>query len=377
MKIGIITFHASFNYGSMLQAYALHKVLSDMGHNVEIVNFRSSEHKEVYHYPIYFKSREYSKVHLLLHYMTHPVSIYHHIRKWNRFNEFLNEYLVHTREFHTVDELRNNNFQYDYIVVGSDQIWNINCRDFSEAYWGTFCGNKTRIIAYAPSMGPTPEMLKLDSFKENAPRFHAVSVREERAYNYLKDNNVFQKISLTLDPTLLLNTSVFDQIDNRRPLVEGDYAYFYEPYTKPRFLKIALNIGEQFGYKIVIDRVYPDRYIKDHKNVLFYTNTGPKEFLNLLRHAKLVIGHSLHAVLFSILYKKDFYALDGDKDSRMNYIMNALGLERRFVSIENPLLLENTHIDYWDSVYEKYELLKENSLSFLKEALSNDSCLYE
>ena len=154
-------------------------------------------------------------------------------------------------------------------------------------------------------------------------------------------------------------------------LIEGDYAYFYEPYTKPRFLKIALNIGEQLGCKIVIDRIYPDRYIKDHKNVLFYTNTGPKEFLNLLKHAKLVIGHSLHAVLFSILYKRDFYALDGDKDSRMSYIMNALGLERRFVSIENPLLLENTHIDYWNSVYEKYELLKENSLSFLKDALSN------
>ena len=35
MKIGILTFHRAHNYGAMLQAYALHKVLSDKGHNVE------------------------------------------------------------------------------------------------------------------------------------------------------------------------------------------------------------------------------------------------------------------------------------------------------------------------------------------------------
>ena len=32
MKVGIITFHASHNYGSMLQAYALQQTVLRLGH---------------------------------------------------------------------------------------------------------------------------------------------------------------------------------------------------------------------------------------------------------------------------------------------------------------------------------------------------------
>lgn len=40
MKIGIITFHASHNCGSMLQAYALCKVLRDEYHqDAELIDF--------------------------------------------------------------------------------------------------------------------------------------------------------------------------------------------------------------------------------------------------------------------------------------------------------------------------------------------------
>ena len=40
-KVGIITFHASHNYGSMLQAYALQQTVLGMGLDCEIINFRT------------------------------------------------------------------------------------------------------------------------------------------------------------------------------------------------------------------------------------------------------------------------------------------------------------------------------------------------
>ena len=40
MKIGIVNFHPSSNYGGMLQYYALQTVLERMGHDVELVNRR-------------------------------------------------------------------------------------------------------------------------------------------------------------------------------------------------------------------------------------------------------------------------------------------------------------------------------------------------
>ena len=57
MKIGIITFHAAFNYGSMLQAYAMQTFLERQGHHVEIVNFRPLSQKKGYSKPIDFTTK--------------------------------------------------------------------------------------------------------------------------------------------------------------------------------------------------------------------------------------------------------------------------------------------------------------------------------
>ena len=369
MKIGIITFHASFNYGSMLQAYALHKVLSDMGHDAEIINFRSAAQREMYHHPINLSSKEWSKLHMLMHYLSHTSKYLSQIRKWNKYNVFLKKYLVHTKEFHTVEELKVHDFQYDYLFIGSDQIWNINCRDFSEAYWGNFCNEKVKKVSYAPSMGRNPESLDTDYIKNSLNNFCAVSVREPRTKALLINNNIFTDVSLTLDPTLLLQPSDYSTFVGNEPLVKDDYIYFYDPFVRPEFLKMALSIGKMKGIKIVVDRTYPSNAFRGFDNVLFKIEVGPKEFLNLIKYSKLVIAHSLHAVIFSVMFKKDFYALDGDKDSRMNYILNALGLGKRAVSTADCILHEKSSIDYWDSVYEKYELLKMNSFSFIKETL--------
>ena len=47
-KVGIVTFHASHNYGSCLQAYALQHAISDLGFVCEIINFRTDIQKEIY-----------------------------------------------------------------------------------------------------------------------------------------------------------------------------------------------------------------------------------------------------------------------------------------------------------------------------------------
>ena len=38
--IGILTFHRASNYGAVLQAYALQKVISDLGREAVIVDYR-------------------------------------------------------------------------------------------------------------------------------------------------------------------------------------------------------------------------------------------------------------------------------------------------------------------------------------------------
>lgn len=371
MRIGIITFHASFNYGSMLQAYALHKVLTDMGHDVEIINFRSAEQREMYRFPVRFTSPEWSKLHMLMHYVKHFRLYFHKIRKWNRYNSFLNKYLTHTKEFHTFEELKQYEFDYDYLVIGSDQIWNTRCYDFNEAYLGNFCKKNIKKISYAASMGANPELLCMDNFILNLKDYYAVSVREERTKCCLFKSNAYPKISLALDPTLLLEKFDYDNLclKLKDPLYKGEYVFFYDPFYRPQYLEIAINLVAKLGYTLVIDRTYPKKCYGHYSNLVFYTNVGPIEFINLVKHAKLILAHSLHGVLFSIIYKKDFFALNGDADSRMSYILKVLGLESRAINIDNPNIHTNLQIDIWDSVYEKYSLLKKDSYSFLKNYL--------
>ena len=40
MKIGILTFHSAYNFGAVLQCYALFSTLTELGHNVEVIDYR-------------------------------------------------------------------------------------------------------------------------------------------------------------------------------------------------------------------------------------------------------------------------------------------------------------------------------------------------
>ena len=56
MKIGIITFHAAMNYGSVLQAFALQEYLRSRGNDVRIIDFRSAVQQRLYPAPVSFGS---------------------------------------------------------------------------------------------------------------------------------------------------------------------------------------------------------------------------------------------------------------------------------------------------------------------------------
>ena len=48
MKIGILTYHRSHNYGALLQAIALRHVLEEMGHEVTFIDYWPAYHRHLY-----------------------------------------------------------------------------------------------------------------------------------------------------------------------------------------------------------------------------------------------------------------------------------------------------------------------------------------
>ena len=68
------------------------------------------------------------------------------------------------------------------------------------------------------------------------------------------------------------------------------------------------EIGVRYNYSIV--------YINDVKSP-FYTKTRPDEFLYWISHSKLVVTDSFHAIVFSIIFRKAFLAVNRSDGKNM------------------------------------------------------------
>ena len=141
MKIGILTFHAAHNYGSMLQAYALQRFLKDHGHEPEFINFRSKVQKLMYAHPFDFRYKYMVKetVYNALH---HPQTLWPRYMRWEKHEKFIKQHLSLSQEYNTEEEIKQCADNYDLIIVGSDQIWNTNALDFSTVYFADFSNTK-------------------------------------------------------------------------------------------------------------------------------------------------------------------------------------------------------------------------------------------
>lgn len=371
MKIGIITFHASFNYGSMLQAWALQTFLEKQGHEVKIINYRQKSQKTGYDKPITFSSLPNVK-RSVKRILLAPATIGSLYRKWNLFDRFMQRWLNLTEEYNTLDELKQAHFGLDVLITGSDQIWNTTVFDFSEAYFGTFVDGNTMKIAYAPSMGPTPESQDVAYLKKLLNGYKAVSVREERTRNFLEDNSICGNVCVVLDPTMLLDAADYNVLYDKKPLIDGQYVFYYTPGFGPRheFLREAAYIGKQLGLPVVCDNCYTPGALRGYYNVHPHVATGPAEFLNLVKNATVVCGASFHLMVFSIIFHKDFYCMNGDVDSRMNNLMKTLCLEDRIWSITDKGRNRIAPTEYTAASAEAYLREKSKSQEFLKDALT-------
>ena len=365
MRIGVITFHASHNYGSMLQAWALQTYLAKLGHVVEIVNYRSKIQRSIYHKPISI-SRGDVALASVKRLLLYPQSILPLYKKWLLFEDFLDKELKTYYEFHSIDQLSSLKDRYDLLICGSDQLWNTNAPDSGEAYFGNwFCGKK---ISYAASLGQEPEDCNCEFLRQQIRGFDAVSLREQRSLDFLLRNEIIQNGCIACDPTLLLDACNYDSLIYDEPLIKGDYVFFYTPVVLPyAYFDIASDIGRELGCKIVTDKAYYPKDIKKYGNIQSYIPTGPKEFLNLIRHATCVCGGSFHLQVFSILFQKDFYCINGDKDSRTNHLMNQFGLQGRIISLSKPKQRAPLKVNYQNGIEQALQEYRKASIQFLNQ----------
>ena len=368
MKIGILSFHASHNFGSMLQNYALQQFLIAKGHVVETINLRNEKQKYMYHHPLHKGRRNPTLFYQLARYAD-PKWLVSECKRWNIFESFLHDKIILSKEYNNWDSIKKDLVpsKYDAIIVGGDQIWNISCYDFDWSYYLPDNIKPIIKIAYGPSFGNSVKNIQKDDnqvtkIKQYLDDFNFISVRESDASNYLQ-KLLKKSIPVVADPTLLVDPCVFQKLI-KEPIIKEPYIYYYTPPHTADYEaeNLAITLANQLGIKIVTS--YP-RFFK--KNQMQSVVSGPIEFLNLVKNAKIIVGKSFHLIIFSLIFHRDFITLKRKKEARINSFLNILNIAgRNMESIDDYQHLKEIN---YKNVDERLLHFKNESTQFLEEAL--------
>jgi len=357
MKIGILTFHRAHNYGAVLQAYALQEVLSSMGHTVKFIDYRNNDLLEVYKILVLRRFVTQRGA----HFIKELKILCTRFQRSNAFNRFIDNYLHIEQDFSS----ENLNLNYDFIFVGSDQVWNFHLtKGFDHYYWGLFkqVGSKLKIVSYAASM----EVANLSAADKNQIELHLrnfsfLSVREDSLMDSLKPLTT-KMLSVVTDPTLLLGTQLWAKIAVK-PNISKPYLLLYQVRANSKNEELAKRISKELN----LDLIFLSARI-DEKNSKVSKSASPAEYLGLFKNASFVLCSSFHGTVFSILFKVPFYSImmnDG-KDSRSISLLKSLDLMNRSITYEDKFI--NDPID-WIQVESRLDEVKKISIEYIKESL--------
>lgn len=337
MKIGIITFHRAINYGSILQAYALSRFLRDeVGeNNVEVIDYQNCAQKKIY------KLFEFPKnIKSALRDIQTFANICALRRKYKKFEEFAICKLGLTAKKYGESDivaLSNDSKKYTHLISGSDQIWNVKCADFDENYFLTFNENAKK-IAYAPSLGRLDfANAEKEFIRCNVKSYDALSSREKISAGYLR-KLCGREVECVLDPVFLLPASRWNKIA-AKPADSEKYILCYFIGNVPGMRRFAKGLSRKTGLKAI-------SIIKNLRDIFsgFETrlDADPQDFLGLISNAEYVVTDSFHAVSFSLIYHRNFWAFSpsesaGERGSwtRIPNLLNIAGLENRILNADN------------------------------------------
>ena len=349
MKILLLTYFASDNYGAVLQTYATIKVLEQQGHEVQLANYiipepRHSWAKVVLLYPKHLKFERFR-------------------RKW-----FCNI----SRPYRTFEDLQVDPPVADCYLVGSDQTWNpFISKEKSKGFFLDFGDDNAFRASYAASFGLSEWMdskwICFDEAKQFLERFNLVSVRESSGLFLLREKFEIKNVSQVIDPVLMF--CHYDELTGS--IIQGDELILYKLVNSVNFYQRALQIS-----KCLECSVRSIGSIRIIKGVSCSYPESIEGWIRRIASARYVITDSFHGTVISLLYHRQFVVCVGNPElvTRIQSLLSLLGLEDRLFyddeSVDNMIRCLDTPINY-DVIDEKLQSLRKESITYLVQLDSN------
>lgn len=345
MDVKIITCHNVYNYGASLQAYALQETIKTMGQSCEIVDYNPWYLYDRYQFwNIGNKKWEKNLFTKFVYYIGKFPDKLRLERRKHCFEKFNDGYFNMTKErYYTHEELQQ--CACDVLICGSDQIWNPLVENGNDgAFFGEYLKTK-KVISYAASIGvdKIPEEKKV-WFKSKLNGLAAVSVRERSVQNELQGLGI-PDVKWCIDPVYLLDKrSWIEKLKLKLNTEKYMLIYMFEGDKQSE--EIIRFAAEKMSLKIY--SINSSRCSFADRN---FHISGPKEFLELLMNATIILTNSFHGVAFSIIFRKQFWTLERKGlNRRIADMLDFAGLDNRVLTKANVKEINlQEKIDYVDA----------------------------
>lgn len=349
MNIKIITCHYAYNYGAVLQTYALYTYLKLEGHNVQVINYR----------PWYYKGSTSSK-NIFRRLLRKILRVPDNIKSEKVFYDYLKQNIKMSAEYSSYKELLSANLKSDLFIAGSDQIWNTNLPNGKDlAFYLDFVKSGKR-VAYAASLGmDSISKYDITFFKKHLKNFNNISVREITAKKLLKQIGI-DNVEVVLDPVYLLSSEEWKSKEEKPKFkYTGKYVLIYGFNHQKEIFKDAKIYAEKYGYMLYsVNTFWEDILMRCDQ---YFWNCTPFEFIYLINHAECIFTNSFHGLSFSLIFNKPVY-LYQKKDTGNSRMMDLI----KILNIDEKKLLYN---DMFDEKFIDYNQVNKNISSKRKESI--------
>lgn len=385
MKVAILTFSKTTNYGAALQCYALSSFIQNAGHEVIIFNAPLDSEEAINVSLIRLICRKVKKTlkKIILSNKQSNSEFVRYSRSekekkediyWDKqvrllFESFSQTYLPpFTKELKNEQDFKEQYPQADLYIVGSDQVWNLSItQSQKKIFFFSFLKDEAR-ISYAASFGGSTQWSgspeETQEINQLLKKFKGISVRENSGISILHDIFHLNGVEV-LDPTLLLSSIEYDKLAEKSNLEASQDLYAYKFIINDIWLETLKFISEETESKLRMDCETIQL-----PNVPFNPALSIEGWLKLIKTAKFVVTDSFHCTVFCILFKKQFIVSPSYSggEGRMLSFLKKLGLEDRFYyttkDIRKNAKAWKTPIDY-DKVYQELNYHKEQSRKYL------------
>lgn len=371
MKVSVITFALSDNYGAVLQSVGLAHALKKLG--VDSVFYR-------YHDKAQSACGESAKRRILHWGARRANALLTLGQRKKRFTAFRESYIPMTQKHYGKNaELQQDPGEYDVYISGSDQIWNPNLFVFDYSYFLDFLPEGKKKISYASSFGKAGFE---ESYKEKCGKllseYSHISVREksgEAIVQALCGKEAFTAV----DPTLLLTKEewapLMGSATQKAKTFNGILCYIMpgDKLVESAIENMAQQLHKKTGLPIM------RLGIKAYK-VFHYParetdiKAGPADFLAYFAGAQYVVTNSFHGTAFSVNFGKEAYIPINDTlppekalHERVKSLLAQVDGEALMVPASNPTLRLQA-LDQ-EKIAANLNALRQESRDYLKRAL--------